>query len=150
MNTNFRKIIAAVGIMSFISLSFIAPASAAIMTDDTEYISVPGTTNKVTGTLLINKGDSSPYPISAYGQTILSGFLAGTAPVDSLSVSVVACVTGNCSSKQTSTAVLGQSTPSVTIALGNNQGSLVYTATGNHSAKKSGVTYSPPNTTVSW
>ena len=120
------------------------------MREDSATQSIPGTTNLLTGTIFIHKGGSSPYPISAYGQTFLKGFYEGTAPVDSLTVSLTACVTGNCSAKQTKTATLGDVAPTITIALGNNDGSLIYSATGNHSAKKSGVTYSTRNTSVSW
>lgn len=145
-----KKILAAFAIVSCLCLSFISPASATIVGEDTKYGSVPGTTNQLSGTVLINKSTTSPYPVNAYAQTIISGFLQGTAPVDSLSVSLVACVQGTCSKKETASAILGQSTPTITIQLGNADGSLVYTATGNHSAKKSGVTYSTPNTSAIW
>jgi len=128
-----------------LAISSTTAASAAVVARDVETASVPGTTNKLSGTVSISKSSSNQ--MSTYGQTYLANFLSGSAPVDSLYVKVTACFT-NCSTKSQTTNK-GSNVPSVSFSQGAYSKSNPYSATGSHSAKKGGkVVSSTPGTST--
>src|SRR5690606_19518511 len=113
----------------------VSPASATIKAENYKTASVPGTSNIMTGRVLIDLDSSNV--VTIYGTTYLNGFYEGTAPVDSLRLDLTACEQGGCKSTYV-TRNKGSNSPYYIFNLGTNNGGSLYEAKGTHRAYKSG------------
>ncbi|MFT8322384.1 MAG: hypothetical protein ABF649_15930 [Bacillus sp. (in: firmicutes)] len=138
---------------SIITLSLIVGATSSFAASTLKaykygYSYVPNYSYDLQGYASISLTDTGY--VTGYGQTRLTGFFEGTAPVDSMSVKIDGYINGSYYTTASKSANKGSASPNVSINLGKNDWSIPYNVKGYHKAYRNGSNISTASTSVQW